>query len=72
MIINELMIFSLICYKKFQSEEESCDDFEIRFCCDINLKQSNFSMVNSVNYSEKEFEMDEFVIRFFFIFYPPF
>ena len=44
---------SLICQKNLQYNNENCIDFEIRFCCNTNLKQT-ISVIDSLSYSEKD------------------
>ena len=64
------LTFRLICNKNIENDGKSCPDFEIRFCCPQDLKQNssieyllqNNSMINSLNYSESDFDEGDFTI----------
>ena len=45
----------LICYKNLQLENQTCPDFEIRFCCDFDSTFQQFNNVNeSLSYSDAD------------------
>ena len=53
---------SFICLKNLQDNQQNCDDFEIRFCCDKNLTEKT-NLNGSVSYSEKDFNTANLTIR---------
>ena len=59
------LILSFICLKNLQDNQQNCDDFEIRFCCDENLKEKNVTNVTgSLSYSENDFDTANLTNRF--------